>query len=305
MLMGLFGAFSSPICYSLIADYFPPDRRTLANAFFTSASFFGIAFANLSNILIGVVGWRWCYAICGIYGLFAITIFSIFVKEPERGKFDPKNLKELQKQSEVEKAEEEAADQFELAEDEVKPNPVVKILKGILLGLKTLIENPCTRWLLIGNLTLSISQFLFSYSLTTYFNFYNRTKEFSILNAFCIIFGGCTSCLASGKIANKLDEKSYRAKSYVSGSMCLIAVPLCSMMFLVENFYFGVVILFLYDLLCLGYYAPVMSMIQGTIEPENKGAAIGAFGFANNYTQALISLLIGYIVTKDDLDSNQ
>ena len=56
------------------------------------------------------------------------------------------------------------------------------------------------------------------------------------------------------------------------------------MLFLVENFYFGIVILFLYDLLCLGYYAPVMSMIQGTIEPESKGAAIGAFGFVNNYT---------------------
>ena len=67
--------------------------------------------------------------------------------------------------------------------------------------------------------------------------------------------------------------------------MCLMAVPLCMILFLVHSsFYLGVVVLFLYDLLCLGYYAPVMSMIQATIEPENKGAAIGAFGFVNNYT---------------------
>lgn len=48
MAFGLFSAFSSPISYSLISDYFPPQNRTIANAFFTAASFFGIAFATLS-----------------------------------------------------------------------------------------------------------------------------------------------------------------------------------------------------------------------------------------------------------------
>lgn len=87
--------------------------------------------------------------------------------------------------------------------------------------------------------------------------------------------------------------------------MCLLAVPLCILLFLIEDFYVGITVLFLYDLLCLGYYAPVMSMIQAMVEPENKGAAIGAFGFVNNYTQAVMSLLIGYFVSKYDLDQNQ
>ena len=78
----------------------------------------------------------------------------------------------------------------------------------------------------------------------------------------CIVFGGCTSCLLSGRIADKLDVKTYRAKSYVSAGMCLLAVPLCLLLFLVQtNFTLDCVILFLYDLFCLGYYAPVMSMI--------------------------------------------
>ena len=42
-------------------------------------------------------------------------------------------------------------------------------------------------------------------------------------------------------------------------------------------------------------------MIQATIEPEKKGAAIGAFGFVNNYTQALTSLIIGWVVTTYNL----
>ena len=47
-----------------------------------------------------------------------------------------------------------------------------------------------------------------------------------------------------------------------------------------------------------------MSMIQATIEPEKKGAAIGAFGFVNNYTQALTSLIIGWVVTSFELDKD-
>jgi len=84
-----------------------------------------------------------------------------------------------------------------------------------------------------------------------------------------------------------------------------MAVPFCLMLFLIDNFTVAVTVLFFYDLLCLGYYAPVMSMIQATVEPENKGAAIGAFGFVNNYTQALVSLLIGFLVQKYSLGDSQ
>lgn len=90
MIFGIFSAFSSPICYSLIADYFPPKKRTLANACFTAASFLGIALSTLSNILVDNLGWRYTYGICGTYGLVAVLCVLLFVQEPERGRFEPK-----------------------------------------------------------------------------------------------------------------------------------------------------------------------------------------------------------------------
>lgn len=90
ILFGLFSAFSSPIAYSLISDYFPPLKRTIANACFTAAAFFGISFAVLSNILVGTLGWRATYIVCAVYGIFTIGIVACVVREPERGKFDPK-----------------------------------------------------------------------------------------------------------------------------------------------------------------------------------------------------------------------
>ena len=88
MSFGLFSAFSSPICYSLIADYFPPQNRTIANACFTASSFLGIAFANLSNLLIDVLGWRVTYVIVGIYGGFVLALVILILREPERGRYD-------------------------------------------------------------------------------------------------------------------------------------------------------------------------------------------------------------------------
>lgn len=65
----------------------------------------------------------------------------------------------------------------------------------------TLIRNDCTKWILIGNLILNISQYLISFSLTKYFNFYEKVVAFSIFNALAVVFGGCTSCLVSGAMA--------------------------------------------------------------------------------------------------------
>lgn len=125
------------------------------------------------------------------------------------------------------------------------------------------------------------------------------------MNAIALVFGGITSCLLSGKIADKYEPVSYRAKSFVSATMCFIAVPLCLALFLIHSsFYLSVSLLFLYDLLCLGYAAPVIAMIQGVVDVKKKGAALGAFSFTGTYTSAIANFAIGYLIQKYDLARN-
>jgi MFS family permease len=69
----------------LIADYFPPERRTTANAFFAGCIFIGSSLSSLTVVMIGQVGWRESYLIIGIYGICAGAICITFIKEPERG----------------------------------------------------------------------------------------------------------------------------------------------------------------------------------------------------------------------------
>jgi MFS family permease len=58
MLLGVFEAFAPPAAYSLISDYFPPEKRTTANAIFGLGIFFGGSLASITIIMIGMIGWR-------------------------------------------------------------------------------------------------------------------------------------------------------------------------------------------------------------------------------------------------------
>lgn len=52
VLLGFFQAFMNPTAYSMIADYFPPSKRTRASSVFNLAIYFGGAMASLSQVII-------------------------------------------------------------------------------------------------------------------------------------------------------------------------------------------------------------------------------------------------------------
>ena len=49
---------TNPLLYSITADYFPRNRRGLANSILQSANNIGIAMSSLSIIIIQKYGWR-------------------------------------------------------------------------------------------------------------------------------------------------------------------------------------------------------------------------------------------------------
>lgn len=94
VLLGVFrfihGALSSsinPLAFSLVADYFPTDKRTTANSILSAANFVGIALSSMTILLIKEVGWRASYITMGGMGLLAASSM-ILLKDPVRGQFD-------------------------------------------------------------------------------------------------------------------------------------------------------------------------------------------------------------------------
>ncbi len=87
--VGVGEAGGSPPAQSLLADYFPPDRRGRALGLFAAGGSTGAAFAFLlGGLLWSRVGWRGTLVIVGLPGVLLGALVWLTVREPERGRWE-------------------------------------------------------------------------------------------------------------------------------------------------------------------------------------------------------------------------
>ena len=78
---------SNPLSFSLIADYFPPDKRATANSIIQAGNYLGVGVSSLSIMLISQFGWRASYMVMAAVGaMFGVATMGL-IKEPERGRY--------------------------------------------------------------------------------------------------------------------------------------------------------------------------------------------------------------------------
>jgi MFS family permease len=87
--VGIGEAGGTPACNSIIADYFPADRRSMAMTVFALGAPIG---AWLGSDIAGFVstlhGWRAAFLVLGVPGIILALIIMITIKEPKRGRLD-------------------------------------------------------------------------------------------------------------------------------------------------------------------------------------------------------------------------
>lgn len=82
--LGIGGSF--PLVYSLVGDYFPPERRASANATIGLAMGLGIAAGQLLAGMLGSThGWRMPFLCVAVPGLALNVLFLLIAREPQRG----------------------------------------------------------------------------------------------------------------------------------------------------------------------------------------------------------------------------
>lgn len=85
--IGIGGAF--PLIYSLIGDYYPPDKRAKAAATFGLSQGLGIGLGQLLAGLVGSAhGWRAPFWVIALPGLFLTLLFAVVAQEPKRGQHE-------------------------------------------------------------------------------------------------------------------------------------------------------------------------------------------------------------------------
>lgn len=93
--VGVGEAGGMPASHSILADYFPPERRALAHAVYgLGLPIGGMLGMMLGGILVDAAGWRSAFIVVGAPGLLIAMLVWFFLREPPRGRYDPPAAKE-------------------------------------------------------------------------------------------------------------------------------------------------------------------------------------------------------------------
>jgi MFS family permease len=111
VLHGMLNSSTNPLSFSLISDYFPPEKRATANSIIHSGQYIGSAMGSISILLIKRFGWRSTYGLMGAVSAIVSSLIFLLIKEPERGRF--LTQEEREKQAETKRLEAEKKAELE------------------------------------------------------------------------------------------------------------------------------------------------------------------------------------------------
>lgn len=258
--------------YSLIADYFPPEKRARALSIFA----FGIPIGSATGIILGgilndLLDWRAAFFIVGAAGIFIAPIFRLTVREPVRGQFD------------------KAPQTKEFV-------PVAKVLAYIA-------KKP-SFW---GLSFAASSGSMMGYGVFTWMpSFFVRSFEeelpgfFSWMPSFLlpadpsptlyaayfygtlVLVGGLIGIFMGGVIADRLGAKNKSAYALVPAVAFTLTVPLFAAGMLSTNLAVSFAVFLLPTGLALVWLGPVTSAFQHLVPPNMRATASAIFLFINS-----------------------
>lgn len=298
MMLGFFEAFCGPPAYSLIVDYFPPEVRTTANAVYAFGIYVGLMLSSTIIVMIKELGWRWTYAITGFVGIGIGVLILIIVKDPVRGRFEPR-VDVAQVEDRLTDGSEDDYDLFDNKEKvkqtppPAQPNLCVKYFGGFKamftnnVCFYTVLAASCRYWQ--GN--------VIAYYALSFFSDYKMDSLYGVLNGLSVMIGGFSSQIIAAQISDRYEKQIPKIKPYVCIVMSLLGIVTACLCFLFNfNFYFSMFFLFMEYLCSEGWMSPAVAMIQLTIDVRYKGVAMGVFLFATAIVGTIGTLVVGVVI---------
>ncbi|MEM9988045.1 MAG: MFS transporter [Pseudomonadota bacterium] len=272
--------------YSLIADYFPPEKRARALSIYS----FGIPIGSAIGIILGgilteILGWRAAFIIVGLLGVLIAPVFCLTVREPQRGGYDKTNAS-------------------------IAPAPISHVFATL--------RRKTSFWLLsFGAASASMmgyglifwlpSFFVRSYgeALPAFFAWMpdiflppdpSVTLYASYFFGTILLVGGLIGIWLGGSLADKYGTTQKGAYAVIPGVAFLATIPLFVIGILSSNLTLTFVTFLTIQALALVWLGPVLSAFQHLVEPNMRATASAIFLFINNLIGiGLGNLLIGLL----------
>ncbi|MGN3974383.1 spinster family MFS transporter [Tsuneonella sp. SYSU-LHT278] len=241
--VGVGEAVGLPANQSLVADYFPPNRRATAMSVLLLAAPLG-AFVGLAGggFIAQIWGWRWAFIVTGVPGILIAGVIWLFLKEPVRGGHDA-------------------------ATDGSVP-PIGAVVRRF-------IELPSARHLVIGSalgsmIGLGLIAFL-SALLTRRFGL--PVGEAGLTTALISSIPAAISTIAGGIIADRLAPRFPASYALVPAVSLLVAAPLYLIAFTRGDLAPFVVFTMLAAVLQFSFLGVTVGTLQNMMHPRMRATA--------------------------------
>ncbi|MGI9327082.1 MAG: spinster family MFS transporter [Pseudomonadales bacterium] len=251
--VGVGEAGCSPPAHSLIADYYPADRRATALGIYSLGIPFGILFGFIAGGWMNeVFGWRAAFFVVGIPGLFLAVLVRLSLREPPRGMAEGKSLE---------------GDQ-----------PSIKETFSALWAKRAF------RHLSIGG---GLTAFV-GYGVTTWFpSFLIRshgmeTGEVGTYLGLILGIPGGIGIVLGGYLADRFGARDTRWFLWIVTVALLVSIPFAVAMYLADSAYMALGLMILPVMLGNFYQATTFSQTQGLVSLRMRAVAAAVLLFILN-----------------------
>ena len=214
--LGFGQAITEPSCASLLADYYPIQKRGLAFSIQQVLVFlgFGIGLAAGGGVA-ATLGWRWAFVIVGTPGvLIAIAVYRL--REPRRGESDRLHLgigAEGADDDELPRLFEGGFGQF-----------LRDMVAGLRADMRTILSIPTMRYALVGVSALLFSITAIGAALPP---FYERNLDVAagVAEAYVgaiLVLGGIPGVMLGGRLADRFATRIKGARMAIP-AYCVLA----------------------------------------------------------------------------------
>lgn len=239
MWVGIGEAACIPSSHSLIADYFPGNRRASALAIYTLGIPIGTILAAVGGgWMVQNLDWRAAFSLLGVPGVVAALLFKLTVKETPRAT---------------------AAAQT----------------PGLGATFKTLLSKASFRHMVIGGALMALfgfssSQFLVSYFVRSYaLTVSTAAFAFAAIAGIAIAIG----TFLGGFLCDRLVHRHPRVMSWLPTLGVAVAVPLYLLAFVQSSFSAAFAFLMVAPIFHYFYLAPLFAVTQSVAEPWMRATA--------------------------------
>jgi MFS family permease len=264
--VGIGEAGVNPASHSIIADYFPPQRRGFAMAILMLGGSFGMMLGFVGGGFIAeAYGWRIALVSVGVPGVLLAVFMAKLLKEPVRGTFE--------------------------TETPLPPPP-------ILATAAAMWANPAMRHLIAA----SIIAGMVSYGLTQWLpTFFMRSYDLSQSETGMLIAGvfgilGAIGALVAGKWFDRLSIRGFQYGLWMIAIVPFFSMPFFVLGLLADNLTTAM-LLFIVPGFCANFFlGPTLAMVQ-TLSPVHVRAVTAAIKmlFLNLIGLGLGPLLVGVL----------